>query len=43
MANDRPEVLKFMKTASVADILKDTSLWGMDLSFLYEEVMQHEN
>lgn len=43
MANDGPEVLKFMKTASVADILKNTSLWGMDLSFLYEEVMRYEN
>ena len=31
-ANDGEEIMKFMKEASVADILKKTEYWGQDLS-----------
>ena len=43
MVNDVPEVAAYMKTASVADILANTSLWGEDLSFLYDEVNKYVN
>ncbi len=33
-ANDNPDVIEFMKTASVDDILAKTEYWGTDLSFL---------
>lgn len=33
-ANDNPDVMEFMKTASVDDILAKTEYWGTDLSFL---------
>lgn len=38
MTNDAPEVVDFMKKSSVDDILKNTELWGEDLSFLADEV-----
>ena len=39
--NDDPEVTIFMKTASVAEILSNTALWGEDLGFLAEEVTRY--
>lgn len=33
-ANDNPDVMEFMKTASTGDILAKTEYWGTDLSFL---------
>lgn len=33
-ANDNPDVVEFMKSASVDDILSKTEYWGTDLSFL---------
>lgn len=38
MTNDDPEVVKFMKTATVEEILANTSLWGEDLSDMAEAV-----
>lgn len=38
MTNDDPEVTAFMKTASVKEILSNSSLWDEDLSFLADEV-----
>ena len=43
MTNDAPEVVAFMKTASVKDILAKTEYWGEDLSFMYDEVAKHVN
>lgn len=37
-ANDSEEVAKFMKNASVADILKREDYWGEDLSDMYDIV-----
>ncbi len=37
-ANDGEEIMSFMKTASVADILKRTDYWGEDLTELLPEV-----
>lgn len=37
-ANDGEEIMAFMKTATVDDILKKEAYWGCDLSFLKEEV-----
>ena len=41
MTNDSADVTAFMKTASVSDILKNTSLWGEDLSFLESEIKKY--
>ena len=41
MTNDAPDVVEFMKTASVADILAKTEYWGEDLSFMYTEVAKY--
>jgi len=41
MTNDDAEVTAFMKTASVADILKNTNLWGEDLSYLESEIKKY--
>lgn len=41
MTSDDPAVTEFMKTASVAQILANTALWGEDLSFLCDEVMRY--
>ena len=36
--NDNEDIMAFMKTASVADILKKEQYWGQDLSFMLPEV-----
>ena len=41
MTNDAPEIVAFMKTASIKDILARTDYWGIDLSFMYDEVAKH--
>ena len=41
MTNDAPDVVEFMKSASVKDILAKTEYWGEDLSFMYDEVAKH--
>ena len=43
MTNDARDVVEFMKTASVKDILAKTEYWGEDLSFMYDEVAKHVN
>lgn len=37
-ANDSEEIMSFMKTAEVADILKREDYWGQDLSSLLDDV-----
>ena len=39
-ANDGEEIMQFMKAASVADILKRTDYWEMDLSALLPDVQK---
>lgn len=39
--NDDQEIMAFMKTASVEDILKRTDYWGEDLSMLLDSVTQY--
>ncbi len=41
--NDDKDVMEFMKEKSVDEILKNTSLWGQDLSYLSEEVSKYVN
>ncbi len=41
MTNDAPNVVEFMKNASVKDILANTDLWDTDLSFMYDEVTKN--
>ncbi|MBQ3004152.1 MAG: tagaturonate reductase [Clostridia bacterium] len=41
MTNDGAEVTAFMKTASVEEILKNTNLWGADLSCLESEIKKY--
>lgn len=43
MTNDAPDVVAFMKSASLTDILAKTEYWGEDLSFMYDEVAKHVN
>ncbi len=43
MPNDDAEVMSFMKTASVAEILGNAKLWGEDLSHLTGEVEKYVN
>lgn len=43
MTNDSPEVVEFMKNATLEEILKNESLWDTDLSFLYSEVSKYVN
>lgn len=38
MANDDPAIMAFLKTATTAEALARADFWGMDLSFLTEEV-----
>ena len=40
-ANDDEEIMKFMKTASVADILKKSEYWGQDLSDMLPVVQEY--
>ena len=37
-ANDNPDVMEFMKTASVDDILSKEEYWGTDLSMLKDSI-----
>ncbi|MDD2417875.1 MAG: tagaturonate reductase [Oscillospiraceae bacterium] len=39
--NDSPDIMNFMKTASVAQILANTTLWDQDLTFIKEEVTRY--
>lgn len=41
MANDLPDVIAFMKSATVIDILAKSEYWGEDLSFMYDEVIKY--
>ena len=43
MTNDDADVVAFMKTASVKDILANDKLWGEDISFLTSEVEKYVN
>ena len=43
MTNDDKDVVEFMKTASVKEILANEKLWGEDLSFLEAEVSKYVN
>lgn len=36
--NDLPEIMEFMKSASVENILKKEDFWGTDLSFMNEDI-----
>lgn len=42
-ANDLPEIMEYLKTASVADALKRTDYWGQDLSFMKDKVEYYYN
>lgn len=41
MPNDDAEIMKFMKTASVEEILSNAKLWGEDLSFMSSELKKY--
>ena len=41
MTNDDAGITEFMKTATVAQILANTSLWDTDLSFLESEILKY--
>ena len=41
MTNDAPEVVEFMKKATVEEILANEKFWGQDLSFLASEVKKY--
>ena len=41
MTNDDVDIVNFMKTASVKEILSNESLWGQDLSFLNGDVEKY--
>ena len=43
MTNDDADIVAFMKTATVGEILANTSLWDEDLSFLEKEVAKYVN
>ena len=43
MTNDDKDVVEFMKSASVKEILSNEKLWGEDLSFLESEVLKYVN
>ena len=43
MTNDDKDVTKFMKTASVEEILANKKLWDEDLSYLADEVKEYVN
>lgn len=40
---DDPDVVAFMKTATLSEILKNDSLWGQDLSDLEHEIQPYAN
>ncbi len=41
MPNDDTDVMEFMKNSDIDTILKDSDLWGEDLSFLADEVKKY--
>ena len=41
MTNDDAQIVEFMKTASISDILKNETLWGEDLSYLESEITKY--
>lgn len=41
MTNDDEKIVKFMKTASVSEILSNVDLWDEDLSYLEKEVVKY--
>ena len=41
MTNDDVDIVAFMKSASVGDILKNTKLWDEDLSYLESEIKKY--
>ncbi len=43
MANDDKDIMEFMKTATVNEILKNTKLWDEDLSYLESEITKYAN
>ena len=43
MTNDDKAICKFMKTASIEEILKKEEYWGVDLTFLKDEVLKYVN
>lgn len=43
MTNDDPEVVEFMKKATVDEILANTKLWGEDLTAMADEVKKYAN
>ena len=43
MTNDDKDVTEFMKTHSTREILANTALWDIDLSFIAEEVEKYVN
>ncbi len=43
MTNDDPEITAFMKTASVKEILANTTLWDKDLSYMEGEIKKYVN
>ena len=43
MTNDDKDVVEFMKTASVKEILQNENLWGEDLSHLESEILKYVN
>jgi len=43
MTNDDADIVAFMKSASVSDILKNTKLWGEDLSYLESVIKKYVN
>lgn len=43
MTNDAADIVEFMKTATVDEILANTKLWDADLSYLADEVKKYVN
>ena len=41
MTNDAPEIVEFMKSASLNEILAKTEYWGEDLTFMYDGVVKY--
>ena len=41
MTNDAPEIVEFMKFASLSEILAKTEYWGEDLTFMYDGVAKY--
>ena len=41
MTNDAPDVVAFMKTATVKEILSKAEYWGEDLTHMYDEVVRY--